>query len=581
MIKMKRLSTIIMALALVLGMSQCKKQETPTNGNSGEKVYVTLNVSNGESIAVNVDNGGRHAVAPNLGVIQFRDTDVLYVGHDGKYIGQLTYNNGAFSGELNAPTSNDFLHFYFLGGKTPTTTPTAGTTTSFNISIDNQTSNLPVLCYGHSSQPYTGTGSNYTAVLEYKCALVRFNLNKETDYKCTLSNMPTEATISFATTAGDGFTPIAKTSTTGTIDLYREEGNTGVRWAILLPGTNLSAAGNVSGAPSGTLNANQFINSGITLINPEFAAPDPANAVKTSGGVMTQFSVSSTQKVYFSRANLRFGVNAGQNGSTNPGWSLHATQLDEHEDYYGQHNPSSQNPSSDMDRICWGRLSNDGGNFAYPPGGNWIYPDNSDLTGDNDWGSVLTGDGNNNWRMLTASEWNYLFNGTARGTRRFLKVRIGIPMALANIYGSAGFRFGVLLLPDNYDGAGLSMKDQDNKKYSFNNSNKGFVLMKKLETDGSDDVSKMLNAGAVFLPGLGYRNGDDQVIQQYQQYYYYNMSDWQDYGYYWSSTHVNSYGVNETDRMAKVLYFDDSSVNTGLDMFRRRGCCVRLVWDAN
>ena len=105
--------------------------------------------------------------------------------------------------------------------------------------------------------------------------------------------------------------------------------------------------------------------------------------------------------------------------------------------------------------------------------------------------------------------------------------------------------------------------------------------MKPLQADGSDDVSKMLNAGAVFLPGLGYRNGDDQVIQQYQQYYYYNMSDWQDYGYYWSSTHVNSYGVNETDRMAKVLYFDDSSVNTGLDMFRRRGCCVRLVWDAN
>ena len=30
---MKRLSTIIMALALVLGMSQCKKQETPATGN--------------------------------------------------------------------------------------------------------------------------------------------------------------------------------------------------------------------------------------------------------------------------------------------------------------------------------------------------------------------------------------------------------------------------------------------------------------------------------------------------------------------------------------------------------------------
>ena len=169
---MKRLSTIIMALALVLGMSQCKKQETPTNGDSGEKVYVTLNVSNGESIAVNVDNGGRHAVAPNLGVIQFREGDVLYVGHDGKYIGQLTYTSGAFGGTLNAPTGDDYLHFYFLGGKAPATAPTAGTTTDFTISIADQSQNLPVLCYGASSQKYTATATNYSAVLEYKCALV-------------------------------------------------------------------------------------------------------------------------------------------------------------------------------------------------------------------------------------------------------------------------------------------------------------------------------------------------------------------------------------------------------------------------
>ena len=145
---MKRLSTIIMALALVLGMSQCKKQEIPTNGNGGEKVHITLNVNNGENISVNVDNGGRHAVAPNLGVIQFRNGDVLYVGNNGKYIGQLTYNNGAFGGELESPTGNDFLHFYFLGGKEPATAPTAGTTTDFPISIADQSGNLPVLCYG-------------------------------------------------------------------------------------------------------------------------------------------------------------------------------------------------------------------------------------------------------------------------------------------------------------------------------------------------------------------------------------------------------------------------------------------------
>ena len=169
---MKRLSTIIMALALVLGMSQCKKQETPTNGDSGEKVYVTLNVSNGESIAVNVDNGGRHAVAPNLGVIQFRNGDSLYVGNNGKYIGKLGYTNGAFSGVLQPPTGDDYLHFYFLGNAAlseplpETIDEETEEITSRTISIADQSTNLPVLCYGASSQEYKATATKYSAVLE-------------------------------------------------------------------------------------------------------------------------------------------------------------------------------------------------------------------------------------------------------------------------------------------------------------------------------------------------------------------------------------------------------------------------------
>ena len=571
---MKKLSTIIMALALVLGMSQCKKQETPTNGNSGEKVYVTLNVSNGESIAVNVDNGGRHAVAPNLGVIQFRDTDVLYVGHDGKYIGQLTYNNGAFSGELNAPTSNDFLHFYFLGGKTPTTTPTAGTTTSFNISIDNQTSNLPVLCYGHSSQPYTGTGSNYTAVLEYKCALVRFNLNKATDYKCTLLNMPTEATISFATTAGDDFTPIAKTSTTDTIDLYREEGNTGVRWAILLPGTNLRADGNVSGAPSGTLNANQFINSGISLKNPVFAAPGADYAVKTNAGVLTQFSVSSTQKVYFSRANLRYNDNTHV-------WSFHENQTD---GCFGQASGTSfpQTNSApvgyEMDRFSWGFHSptTTGENDWVDGSRNLNWNDGTD------WGCALRNTAYGNyWRTLTSAEWNYLLNDKSgvRGNNRFMKVSFGY----TNIYNpNVGvtytdiFLSGMFIAPDNFDPSQYSWSSSFANK-SWNNTKSQGILI--------DDANTLLDAGCVFLPALGYRISNSSA-DAYRDYYYISNSPGNTYfdGYYWSANGGPQVANSTQTPKAEFLefYYNKNIMPSTTNVQTRDlGMCVRLVWDAN
>lgn len=583
---MKRLSTIIMALALVLGMSQCKKQETPTNGNGGEKVYVTLNVNNGESIAVNVDNGGRHAVAPNLGVIQFRDTDVLYVGHDGKYIGQLTYNNGAFSGELNAPTSADFLHFYFLGGKTPTTAPTAGTTTSFNISIADQSQNLPVLCYGHSSQPYTGSGSNYTATLEYKCALVKFNLNKATDYKCTLLNMPTEATISFATTSSN-FTPIAKTSTTGSIDLYREEGNTGVRWAILLKGTNLSADGNVSGAPSGTLNENQFINSGITLTNPVFAAPDPANAVKDKNSKMSVFSVGNGKKVYFSRANLK--CNTADNNALV--WSFHENQYDE---CYGTKTGSTSAPadqgasvnmtnSSEMDRFSWGlHGSTTTGESDWVDGSR-----NLNDYDETDWGCALKGTTyGDHWRTLTADEWNYLLNNTDRGSRRFLKacIKIAIPKSSGSGYYTTYIN-GLFIAPDNFDpsvygytpgtATGVNAFVANNQ---WNNPNTVVNLIDGfMQMGGTKNyiAQNLFYAGCVFLPGVGYRTSSFYI-----NYFYYNSSGVFE-GYYWSATgEPVTAGIASTP-YAHALKFTNDAITYPFSETRDRGMCVRLVWDAN
>jgi len=577
MIKMKKLSTIIMALALVLGMSQCKKQETPTNGNSGEgeMVHITLNVNDSESLAVNVnDNGGRHAVAPSLGVVQFTNGDKLYVGNNGHYVGYLNYvvdeSGRRFDGYIDgtACSTSDKLHFYFLGGKGPDVTTISGNPESFTISIDDQTTNLPVLCYGKSNENYR-TGGSYSAVLEYKCALVKFNLNKATDYKCTLLNMLTEATIDFANNA------ITPTATTDTIDLYREEGNTGVRWAILLPGTNLSADGNVSGqgVPSGTLNANQFINSGITLTNPVFAAPNPTFAVKTSGGVMTQFSVSPTQKVYFSKANLRFV------DSDDGGWSFHENQVDASSAWpdYGDSNIDIPSGESTNDRFAWGLYGNHG---MYEDDWPAITPNLSKADG-NDWGCAFSGTSpeGTNWRTLTIDEWNYLFNGRSQ-QKRFLKVTLkmeGTPNAVQ----------GILLFPDDYvEPAGLTKTFT----YNFNTSatgSSGYVVADgdkfvnaKVYTDPTSNSYKMLAAGAVFLPAAGYR------IQQWYQMYYCHQPGaytaglkWDAYGYYWSST---SGAYNEFSHTSRAFYFDRSRVGEATSyQDRSHGMCVRLVWDAN
>ena len=555
---MKRLSTIIMALALVLGMSQCKKQETPTNGNGGEKVHITLNVNNGENISVNVDNGSRHDMSPRLGMVKFENGDVLYVGHDGKYIGYLTYQNGAFAGDLPAATNtSDYLHFYFLGGKGPDVGSITGNPTSFNISIADQSTKLPVLCYGRSTKTY-GSTTNYSAVLEYKCALVKFNLNKATDYKCTLLNMPTEATISFATTAGDDFTPIAKTSTTDTIDLYREEGNTGVRWAILLPGTNLRADGNVSGAPSGTLNANQFINSGISLKNPVFAAPGADYAVKTNAGVLTQFSVSSTQKVYFSRANLK--CNTANNQLV---WGFHNNQTDEcpsDGDNTTGNTESGVNldGGTELDRFSWG--------FHSPTTvseTDWVDGSrNLNWNDGTDWGCALRGTAYGNyWRTLTEDEWEYLLK--SRSGKRFLKVTFKQMGGFSN-YGPYDLVEvnGIFIAPDGYNGGSAS-------SLTWNNATTATSI--KIAV-----VNALLADGCVFLPANGYRYND----HYYEYNYHYSNGDWMT-GNYWSATGGTQQPGSTQVPQATAFRFEKWSITYKSYPQRDRGNCVRLVWDAN
>ena len=237
--KMKSTNTFIIAAVLLLGLSQCKKNELPVTPETpeveGNQVY----------ISVNVNGGSKHIVYPESGVYFFEDGDKLYVGNHGYYVGTLEYSAGVFSGtiEINdtcAAAYRDYLHFYFIGGeytgtlKTPEATDP---TISFEWSIADQTgSKLPILSYGHSTQKYTNQTTAYSCMLENKCGLLKFRAwpaPSDSLSPVTISGMKTTAVISFDT-INPGITP--KDATGEVITLHHVSGTDAAeRWAILLP----------------------------------------------------------------------------------------------------------------------------------------------------------------------------------------------------------------------------------------------------------------------------------------------------------------------------------------------------------
>ena len=238
---MKKLSTIIMAIALVLGLAYCKKQETPD---------IPVTVDNWVRITMRVGEGGRNmdTVYPGSGAVVYEEGDFIYVGCGGLYRGKLGYQDGAFIGSIAEPVAGEYLDFYYLGKLTPNPVPTINVTTDFTVSIANQSSGLNILSYGQSTEPYSNGKTSYTCMLENKCGLVRFMLAQvpsTTNSTVTISGMKTTATINFGENPG-----ITPTDATGLVTLHKtnnsiypdDPNHPKERWAILLPQDSVPAA---------------------------------------------------------------------------------------------------------------------------------------------------------------------------------------------------------------------------------------------------------------------------------------------------------------------------------------------------
>ena len=229
---MKKLSFIVMACLLVLGLTQCKKNETPNNNNedNGDRVSITLQLTNGgQKVHPEEENG--------LANVVYDNGDVVYVGSDGKYVGYLTYNGTLFTGSINAEaTEGQPLQFIFMGGQTiEGLTENSSTECIFNIG--DQSNGLAVISGAASNEDFSLTNLSYTAYLRNQCALVKFALGEvSTGAAIALTGMKTEATVGFDGTVTNG-------TTTGDIVTY---GTGSTRYAVVLSDQEAMTEGTVS-----------------------------------------------------------------------------------------------------------------------------------------------------------------------------------------------------------------------------------------------------------------------------------------------------------------------------------------------
>ena len=490
---MKKISMILMAFALTLTMSQCKKNEVQPTSND-EVVTITLDVTK--------NNSSRVVVNPSTGTVDFETGDKIYVGSGGKYVGFLTHNGTNFGGNITNPTENQPLQFYFLGNVTPTETLAAGTTEECSVIISDQTEHLPVISCAASYENYVSGVTAYSAHLLNKCALVKFNVTTPSNSPICITGMHNKVTVDFTqntvTPSMDG---------DGVIKLSAGSGENVEKWAILLPqeaveigvsGSAFSEGGSFIGTRGAVCSIceNDYINFGIEV--------DVTTEVVPTGAINGKFTINADgDKVYFSQGNLQYI------GSANtPYWKFAENQWDYFGTTTGQ---NSSNQNVDRDLFGWGTSGyhnpSDPYNvnyqpwstsstvvnvtynyYGYGPSMNMTSPNLNGSSANYDWGvyNPISNGGNivNQWRTLTFDEWWYVLNTrTTSSGIRYAKAKVN------NVNG-------VLVLPDDWRTSIYILNNTNNYNANFSSNSLSASLWNVLEQHG-----------VIFLPAAGGRDG--------------------------------------------------------------------------
>lgn len=442
---MKRITIILMAWALMVTMSQCKKQVETVDAE--DAVTISLNVRTSDETKAVVD--------PSLGSVTFEAGDKIHVVSGGKYVGTLSYRDGRFTGSISNATVNEKLHFFYFGNANPTEGLVSGQTTSCMIDISNQVENqqedgwhLPVISYAPSDEDYASTTVEYNAYLKNKCALVKFSVTTASTTDITITGVNHQVSIDFTQTP-PSFT-YGKYAE-GHINIGKGSGESYEKWVILLPqeALGVGAEGSAYDATNSyigvrgaipEISTNGFLTTGIPVTVTQLNGDDAP-----LGAVNGKFTINGNGgKVYFSQGDLQYIGSAAT-----PYW-----QFAEHQwDYIG-HNASQ---GTDYDLIDW--------NTAMES-------------------HTISNGGDQSWRMLTQNQLIYILN-----TRQ---TSSGIRFAKAIMNGVCG----LLILPDDWRSSICPLQSYNSTSANFSSN----VI--------DANTSALLQAnGVVFLPVGGTSGG--------------------------------------------------------------------------
>lgn len=455
---MKKLSTLLIAVALLFVMSQCKKNvETVTYSNlDGKKVHISLKV----------DNNEKYDVFVSTGAVTYDEGDIIYVGDGTRYLGYLENLKGLFSGDIEEPEIGDYLYFYFIGNIDIGLCKGGekAIQTAYRFDINDQKKELPVLSYGKATTPYTNESATYSCTLLNKCALVKFTFSGDTgleweERKVYIQDMSPYVMIDFAD-PDNGIKPVVDEK--GDIWLNDCDGDD-TRWAILMPQDAVNDANVVFPNQDLTfhvdipeINANDYISDGLNINN-------------------CYFSVCRN-KVQFAPGNLQATYDGNE-------WSWHFAANDYVIIGNGPGNTSITNTAPWIDGTGTVDL------FGYSTAATYYGISSSVVSGDYsgdfvDWGTLqIDSYAADTWRSLTEEEYDCLIYG-----REFYDLLCGN----ATIDGLRG----TVILPDNWIGPEIIGIEED---HSFD-----------ANTFTRRDWDFMKANGAVFLP-MGRRRGADLI----------------------------------------------------------------------